>query len=250
MVKSRVLVKRVQSHVYLSHFGLFFLLILFIVRGGIFELLHTADFERVLLFCRLGNIVVASSKTGEPITADDMVCKQLENTLLRWRLQSNLFFYLDPYWRAKYRILSYCSLIYRYNNTNILNVIFMLLHLHVSPLMRFIWLNGACLGDKMVQGCREHSCVWHYSATEHQLSNSKTANIINYFLFMHYQKWLCNMNWSMLHIPNILPLSIRHAALVVTAILRRSCFSTYLPGGFSSHLALALEYSLCFLFRV
>ena len=97
VVKSRVLVKRVQSHVYLSHFGLFFLLILFIVRGGIFELLHTADFERVLLFCRLGNIVVASSKTGEPITADDMVCKQLENTLLRWRLQSNLFFYLDPY---------------------------------------------------------------------------------------------------------------------------------------------------------
>ena len=92
VVKSRVLVKRVQSHVYLSHFGLFFLLLLFIVRGGIFELLHTADFERVLLFCRLGNIVVASSKTGEPITADDMVCKQLENTLLRWRLQSNLFF--------------------------------------------------------------------------------------------------------------------------------------------------------------
>lgn len=123
----------------------------------------------------------------------------------------------------------------------------MLLYLHVSPLMCFIWLNGACWGDKMVQGCREHSCVWLYSATEHQLSNSKTANIINYFLFMHYQKWLCNMNWSMLHIPNILPLSIRHAALVVTAILRRSCFSTYLPGGFSSHLALALEYSLCFL---
>lgn len=89
-----------------------------------------------------------------------------------------------------------------------------------------------------------------YSATEHQLSNSKTANIINYFLFMHYQKWLCNMIWSMLHIPNILPLSIRHAALVVTAILRGSCFSTYLPRGFSSHLALAIEYSICFLFRV
>ena len=34
VVKSRVLVKRVQSHVYLSHFGLFFLLLLFIVRGG------------------------------------------------------------------------------------------------------------------------------------------------------------------------------------------------------------------------
>ena len=94
VVKSRVLVKRVQSHVYLSHVGLFFLLLLFIVRGGggIFELLHTADFERVLLFCRLGNIVVASSKTGEPITADDMVCKQLKHTLLRWRLQSNLLF--------------------------------------------------------------------------------------------------------------------------------------------------------------
>lgn len=100
VVKSRVLVKRSQSHsqqfvlnVYLSHFGLFFLLLLFIFRagGGIFEPLHTADFERVLLLCRLGNIVVASSKTGEPITADDMVCKQLENTLLRWRLQSNLF---------------------------------------------------------------------------------------------------------------------------------------------------------------
>lgn len=101
VVKSRVLVKSLQSHsqqfllnVYLSHFGLFFLLSLFIVRGGggIFEPLHTADFERVLLFCRLGNIVVASSKTGEPITADDMVCKQLKHTLLRWRLQSNLLF--------------------------------------------------------------------------------------------------------------------------------------------------------------
>lgn len=34
VVKSHVLVKRVQSHVYLSHFGLFFLLLLFIVRGG------------------------------------------------------------------------------------------------------------------------------------------------------------------------------------------------------------------------
>ena len=34
VVKSRVLVKRLQSHVYLSHFGLFFLLLLFIVRGG------------------------------------------------------------------------------------------------------------------------------------------------------------------------------------------------------------------------
>ena len=101
VVKSLVVVKSLQSHsqqfllnVYLSHFGLFFLLSLFIVMGGggIFEPLHTADFERVLLFCRLGNIVVASSKTGEPITADDMVCKQLENTLQRWRLQSNLPF--------------------------------------------------------------------------------------------------------------------------------------------------------------
>ena len=98
MAKSLVLVKSVQSHhqqfvlnVYLSHCCLSFSVLLVFILGGIFEALHTADLGRVLLFCRLGNIVVASSKTGEPITADDMVCKQLENTLLRWRLQSNLF---------------------------------------------------------------------------------------------------------------------------------------------------------------
>ena len=28
----------------------------------------------MILLCRLGNIVVASDKKGEPVTADDLVC--------------------------------------------------------------------------------------------------------------------------------------------------------------------------------
>ena len=74
VVKSRVLVKRLQSHsqqfvlnVNLSHFGLFFLLLIIIVRGGgIFEPLHTSDFERVYCFLGLAALLWQAVRQENP----------------------------------------------------------------------------------------------------------------------------------------------------------------------------------------